>query len=369
MDKTYITIIGAGVIGLSCAYELSKANEDVLVLDKNSSFGQETSSRNSEVAHAGLYYQKGSLKAKSCVKGRDYLEHFCKDNNITFKRLGKVVVACNDQEINKIHSIYKNAVSCGVDGLRFLSSREINNMEPDIKVSESFLSESSSIVDTHNVMSCLYHKSKENGVTFSFLTEVINIEKKSDGYEITVKESNGNTFSFVSEVVINAAGLFADRVAEMVGIDIEKNSYKIHFCKGQYFRIKGADKFLIKHLIYPVPTDISLGIHITPDLGNGLRLGPDANYLKEIDYNVDENDKQKFLNSVKNFLPKLDVEQLIADTSGIRSKLQGKGEGFKDFVINHEENHGFSGFFNLIGIESPGFTAALYIGKLINNMV
>ena len=369
MEEVRIAIVGAGIIGLSIAHELTKFTSDIIVLEKNDSFGQDSSSRNSEVIHAGLYYEPNSLKAKTCIRGKDLLYSFCAKNNIAHKRMGKLMVACCDSEITRIDEIYNNARTCGVENLRFLESSETKKLEPDIRVKKAFFSPDSGIIDSHALMHFLYTYAKSNGVTFSFSTEAVGINKKNSHYEVVVREPQGEDFSFKAAMVINAAGLYSDKVAGLAGIDVDKNHYKIHYCRGQYFRIAHPNKFLIDHLIYPPSTKISLGIHITPDLGGGLRLGPDAKYIDSIDYNIDEKDKGDFYRAVKKFLPQLELDDLIPDTVGVRPKLQAKDDDFRDFVIKEESENGLDNFINTIGIESPGLTACLAIAEIVKKIV
>lgn len=369
MQETKITIIGAGVVGLSIAYVLSRFHQDIIVLERNDSFGQEISSRNSEVIHAGLYYLPDSFKAQTCIKGRNLLYELCSKYNILYKKTEKLVIACNDEEIKKIEKIYYNSQKCGVKNLKFLDSGDIEELEPQVSAKFGFISPDSGIIDSHSLMNFFYTKAKDNGVTFSFCTEAAALAWRGSHYKITVKEPKGDTFSFQSQAVINAAGLNSDKVAQMAGIDIDKYFYRLNYCKGQYFRIGNPKKFSISHLVYPCATQISLGIHITPDLGGGLRLGPDAKYISEINYQIDEADRGCFYESVKRFLPFLEPEDLVPDTVGIRPKLQKEDEIFKDFIIQHESDKGLPGFVNLIGIESPGLTACLAIAEIVKKVL
>jgi len=369
MEKTDITIIGAGVIGLSVAHELSALGKDVLVIEKNLSFGQETSSRNSEVIHSGIYYPRDTLKSKTCLLGKEYLYKLCADNNIAHKRMGKLVIATNKEEEVKLEVIYKNAGDCGITDIRYLDNKEIARYEPDLKVCASLMVEDSGILDTHRFMTYMYEYAKSRNVEYAFSVEVIGIERKGVEFVITVKEPSGETYSFESRIVLNCAGLLSDAIAEMAGIDSERRGYKLCYCKGQYFRINKPGKFSINHLIYPPPTGISLGIHITPDLGNGLRLGPDAQFVDTIDYKVNEEDRNAFYEAVKVFLPSIELDDLIPDTAGIRPKFKVNRDGFNDFIIRSEEESGHENFINTIGIESPGFTASIAIGKMVKDMV
>jgi len=369
MEKTNITIIGAGVCGLAVAYELSKKHEDILVIEKHDSFGRETSSRNSEVIHAGLYYSKGSLKAKLCIEGKKLLYDFCVKNNIPHKNIGKILVACNNEEAEKLRQIKDNAALCGVSNLHFLTQDELKTLEPDVQAQESLWCPDTGIIDSHQLMKSLFEQSQQQGAEIGFGIEVVGIAKKGHGYEITVKEPEGDLFSFETKILINASGLSADRVAQLAGFDIDALGYKLHYNKGQYFRISNPKKFSLTHPVYPPASKTDLGIHITPDLAGGLRLGPDAHYTNEINYMIDENDKQNFVDSVSRFLKDLIIDDLVPDTAGIRAKLQAPGVDFSDFVIKEESEKGFKNFINLIGIESPGLTASLAIARLVGTFL
>lgn len=365
MHKTDVTIIGAGVIGLAISVRVCEDFQNIVVIEKNLKFGQESSSRNSEVIHSGIYYPQNSLKSKTCIQGRNLLYQYCRKNNIPFKKLGKLIVAEDKEEEQRLWSIYKNGIEVGIKNLKILERKDIKKIEPHIEAELGIFSPDTGILDSHQFMKSLYNEAKLRGVIFSFSSEVVGIQKRSTGYLITIKDADGKNFSFLSKIVINSAGLFSDRIAQMLGI----NDYKIYYCKGQYFRIRNPAKYNINHLIYPPPTEISLGIHITPDIAGGIRLGPDAFYVRKIDYSVNENDRERFYYSVKKFLPELNIEDIIPDTAGIRPKLQKENGPFKDFVIRDEADKGFPGFIDLIGIESPGLTASLSIAEEMGNIL
>ena len=369
MERTNITIIGSGVCGLAIAHQLSQNHNDILVVEKHDSFGRETSSRNSEVIHAGLYYPQGSLKARLCVEGKKLLYAFCAKHKIPHQNLGKILVACNAEEAKELQAIKDNAAQSGVTNLRFLTHGELKALEPDVHALESLWCPDTGIVDSHQFMRALYELAKKRSVEFAFGIEVVGITKKGDRYEIAVREPEGELFTFETRAVINAAGLSADTVAQMAGFDIHACGYKLHYNKGQYFRIRDPKKFSITHPVYPPASKTDLGIHITPDLAGGLRLGPDARYASTIDYTVDENDKQNFVDSVGRFLKGLTAEDLTADTAGIRAKRQAPGTDFSDFVIAEETAKGFKNFINLIGIESPGLTASLAIARRVEGLL
>ena len=367
MEEVDIAIIGAGVVGLAVSYILSDADKDILVIEKNSSFGQETSSRNSEVIHTGIYYPRGSLKSETCIRGKELLYELCSKHSIPHKKLGKLIVASGKEETAKLDNIYKNAKECGIKNLRFLEKKDVRKMEPDVAGEVFLFSPETGIVDSHSLMKFFFQSARKRDVNFTFSVEAIGIKKENSRYEITVREPRQNSFSFRAKAVINSAGLWSDRIAEFIGIDSEEFRYKIHYCKGQYFRIRNPKKFSITRPIYPPPTGIDLGIHVTPDLAGGLRLGPDAKYVEDIDYNIDESQKHAFFNSLSRFLPSLEEDDLIPDTAGVRPKLQAKNEDFRDFIICEESEKGFPNFVNLIGIESPGLTSALAIAEKVKS--
>ena len=364
MDEVKITIIGAGVVGLAIAAELSQKYDDIVVLEKHEKFGQETSSRNSEVIHSGIYYPPNSLKTKLCVEGARLLYEYCEKHSIPHARLGKLIVASNESEVTDLQELYDTGIQNGVKGLRFIEKDEINKMEPNVNAVAAIYSPNTGIINSHSLMSHLHRVANASRVMFSFNTEVNFIEKQKNGYVIGIKN---DSYKFVSSVVINSAGLAADYVAGLAGIDIDKAGYKLSYRKGSYFSY--ARKSPVKMLVYPVPhKDLSgLGIHATLDLGGHLRFGPDTEYVDAIDYKVDAGKKDIFYESAKNYIEGLNKEALNPDMAGIRSKI--KGDGIKDFVIKHEIDRGMAGFINLIGIESPGLTASLSIAKYVKNIV
>lgn len=372
MVNTNITIIGAGVIGLAIAAELSKKYKNIILLEKLDSFGRETSSRNSEVIHGGMYYPSGTFKAKMCVSGRPLLYELCEKAKIPFKKIGKLIVATESEEISALEKLLAQGKANEVSGLRIVEQHELKEMEPNIAGILALYSAETGIVDSHCLMQYFLDVAKGNGVTVAFNCEVIAIDRAKDGYKIRVKNNNEN-IELQSDFVINCAGLDSDKIARIAGIDIKKNNYELHYCKGQYFRVSGNKSGLIKRLVYPVPKPKSggLGIHATLDLAEGLRLGPDDKYLDHRlkDYSVDTSKKTDFYASAKKFMPFLNEDSLFPDTSGIRPKLRDVNRGFRDFIIKEESENGLGKFINLIGIESPGLTSCLAISKYIKDLI
>jgi len=363
-----ITIIGAGVIGLAIASLVARGRREVYILEKNERSGQEQSSRNSEVVHAGIYYDRGSLKAKLCLEGNGLLYELCEKNGVACKKCGKIIVATNEVESQELEKLYVRGRDNGVP-LQMLSRREMTQLEPNLKGVAAFFSPTTGIVDSYALTSYFLTKARENGAQIAYKTEVNGIEKLPDGYQVSVNDASGD-FSFMSGVLVNCAGLHSDKVAEMAGINIEEAGYKIHWCKGEYYSVSGGKNKLLSRLIYPVPTAISVGVHVCFGVDWRLRLGTHFYYVDEISYKVDDSRKRAFLgSSIVKALSFIEPSDLAPETSGILAMLQGEGERLRDFVIEHEHKRGLPGFVNLVGIESPGLTSSLAIARHVSQLV
>jgi L-2-hydroxyglutarate oxidase LhgO len=371
MMDAEITIIGAGVIGLAIAGKLSESNSNLFLIEKHPTFGQETSSRNSEVIHAGIYYTKDSLKSKLCVEGKILLYDFCRKYDVPFNNCGKLIVATTDEEISVIEGIRQTAIKNGVDDLKVLDKKQIATLEPNIFALKALYSPSTGIVDSHALMKQFESNTINNGGQIVYGSEVRGIKKIDGGYEIKLLDADKQDYSFTSGIVINSAGLTADKISEMVGIEDDK--LKIIFCKGEYFRINPPKNRLIKRLVYPVPHQNmeGIGIHITIDMGGGVKLGPDVQYLESnvYDYKLTPSKQEAFFISAKKFLPFLEFDDIAPEMAGIRPKTQKPGEALHDFYIEEESNRGYPGFINLIGMESPGLTSSLAIAKYVSNLI
>ena len=369
MEKAKITIIGAGIVGLAIASRLSSKYKDIILLERYDSFGRETSSRNSEVIHAGFYYPSESLKAKLCVNGNRMMYGICEKNNIPYKKTGKIVIANTIEEKEKIYKLLKQGQKNCVDGISIIGKKEIEKMEPFIKAEEGLWSPSTGIVDSHLLMKYFESTALSNSVIIGYNCCVNGIEKKNGGFFIKITDADGEEIQINSEIVINCAGLNSDKIAQMAGIDIIKENCVIHPCKGEYFSVSNRHKGKLTHLVYPAPTNISLGIHAVLKLDGCLKLGPNAFYVDKIDYNVDASHIDNMYKEAKKYLPFIDLSDLSCDQSGIRPKLQQANEAFRDFIICEESNKGLPGLVNLIGIESPGLTAAPAIAEYVENMI
>ncbi len=364
MESVKIAIVGAGIVGLAVAAKLSERNESVYVFEKNAKFGQETSSHNSGVLHSGIHYPTGTLKARLCVKGNKMTYDICEKQRIPFKKLGKLTIAVTDEEAEELDKLMRMGQENGAEGLRFLDRAEVRKLEPNVEVEKALFSPSTGIVEPDELMNYYYSRARENGAVLANETEVSDLKREGDGYKISgtsVKEP----FSISAKTIVNCAGLQADRVAEMAGLDVQRLGYKQHYCKGDYFRLVG--KPLATMLVYPVPKGGGLGIHLTPDLGGSVRLGPNAYYVESIDYEV-KSDEKEFREDVQRYAPAIRGRDIRPDSSGIRPKLQGPNDSFRDFVIRHEAERGVFGFINLVGIESPGLTAAPAIAEYVSQI-
>ncbi len=364
METAKIVVVGAGVVGLAVAAKFSEMNSGVFILEKNSKYGQETSTHNSGVIHSGIHYPPGSLKAKLCVEANPVLYEMCEKHRIPFEKLGKLTVAIGEEEIAELEKLMKWGTQNGVQGLRFMDGEEVKRLEPNVEVERALLSPSTGIVDADELMNHYYAEVYKNGAVLSTQTEVTEISKTAESYEIKGM-SQGETFNIKAETVVNCAGLYADRISEMAGIDVDEAGYRLHLCKGDYYRLVG--KSPIKMLVYPLPKGGGLGIHLTPDLAGTIRLGPNSYYVDKVDYLVESGEKE-FREDVKKYVPHIVEHELVPDFAGVRPKLQGPKDGFKDFVIRNEADKGLDGFINLVGIESPGLTSAPAIARVVTEI-
>ncbi|MBM4166009.1 MAG: NAD(P)/FAD-dependent oxidoreductase [Ignavibacteria bacterium] len=370
MHDFEITIIGAGVIGLAIAARVSRNCSRILVVEKNEKYGMETSSRNSEVIHAGIYYPHNSLKARFCVEGNNELYSLGYAHNIPFRKISKIIVANSENEIPSLENIFQNGIANGIE-LRLLDKESTKKLEPNVNAVASIFSPTTGIISAHGLMDYFFHTAKNNGTIVKHNCCVTEISPKSNGYSIILREKNLHS-EVTSEKIINAAGLFSDDIASLAGMDIDKEQYRQAFCKGSYFSVVPHKAKILSRLVYPIPNNESLGVHAVLDLGGNLKFGPDVEFLEEkkINYSVDENKRYAFASAIQRMFPSITVEDLSPDMSGIRPKLQKKGDAMKDFIIVNEKEKGFNGFINLIGIESPGLTAspaiARYVEELLN---
>ena len=364
-----VVVIGAGVVGLACGAELARRGRSVIVLERHEATGRETSSRNSEVVHAGIYYPGDSLKAKTCIEGRDLLYERCERHGVGHQRLGKLIVATSEAEVPALKAIAQRATENGAGGIEWLGADEVARKEPRVRAVAALWSPNSGIVDAHALMRSYQAELESKDGTVALATRVVSLELRPHGWSIETEGTGGEWFRMDCASVVNAAGLAADAVAAMAGLDVDALGWRIHPCKGDYFSVAPALGRLASHLIYPVPPgDGGLGVHVTLDLAGRLRLGPDATYVDEIDYAVDADKAQAFAAAAKCYLPEIEPEHLAPEMAGIRPKLQGPGDPFRDFVVAESSEWGAPGMVHLVGIESPGLTAAGALARRVANL-
>jgi L-2-hydroxyglutarate oxidase LhgO len=363
MADAAVTVIGGGVVGLAVAAELARRQGTIYLLERNARWGQETSSRNSEVIHAGIYYPAGSLKARLCVEGRERLYELCQKNGLPHRRITKIITATTPSEAEALEGIYRQGTANGAP-LEMLSADQVRSLEPRIVTVGGIYSPSTGIISAHSLMDFFAHDARQNGAVIQTHCRVVGITRRTSDYEIRIDEG-GQASVFTSERVVNAAGLEADTVAAFAGIDIDSAGYRLTYARGCYFALPSSLSGCVSRLVYPVPTRDSLGVHAVVDLGGRLKFGPDVEYLpsRVLDYRVPEEKRHAFAESVRRILPFVKEEDLTPDMSGIRPKLQKKGDPPRDFIIQEESGRGLPGFVNLIGIESPGLTASPAIAR------
>ncbi|BFZ61520.1 Vacuolar protein sorting-associated protein 52 [Saitoella coloradoensis] len=370
-------IIGGGVVGLAIASRIARLpGASPILLERNAHIGQETSSRNSEVIHAGIYYTPHSLKEKLCVKGKSMLYDYLEKHGLPYKNCGKWIVAQTPQEGEYLQKMHQKAQRLGVP-TRFIGKEEAARLEPDVAALECALESSSTgIVDAHSLMTHLLGSFEDSGGAVAYGTAVTSITPLANGnsgYQISSRSSDGEEMTITTSSLINAAGLGAFQISNML-LPSDRH-FTPHYCKGNYFSYSASHP-RTQRLIYPVPKpDLAgLGTHLTLDLGGQVRFGPDTEWLpSNIDlssrdlYRVSEDRLDEMYEAIKQYLPATKRSELAGSYSGIRPKLRGDGEGMSDFYIEHEE--GFPGFVNLVGIESPGLTSSLAIAEMVEDML
>jgi len=347
-------------VGLAVAHELSSQYNNILVVEKESSFGRHVSSRNSEVIHSGLYYEPGSLKAKLCVRGNKLMYDFAEKYAINYKNCGKIIVVSDPDELEQLEVLMKNGRQNNVEDLQMISGKEVSQREPIIKAVGGLAVPSTGIIDSHGFMHKLEYLITSNESSIVYNTEVSGITYEDKYYTLSFRDMD---YSAKSKIVINSAGLWCDSVSKMVGI----TDYKLHICKGEYYTTSMYRNDL-NSLIYPLPTAISLGTHIVLHLDGSIGFGPNAYYVDKIDYSMDNSNKKIFLNHINTYLD-LPEDALSEDFAGIRPKIQAPGEPSQDFIIKNEMENGYYNFINLIGIESPGLTSSLAIAEYVKEII
>jgi L-2-hydroxyglutarate oxidase LhgO len=369
MADTPLTIVGAGVVGLAVAARLAPRHPELVILERRERHGSETSSRNSEVIHAGMYYPTGTLKARLCVRGKDLLYELCERRGVPHRRITKLIVATAPTETAELERLLALGRANCVE-LSMLTGEQCRHLEPAVLAVAGLLSPTTGILSAHGFMDALLHEARRGGAILQPRAELVAIERRDRDYRLEIRTPDG-VESLTSERVVNAAGLDSDTVAGLAGIDVDAAGYRLHWWKGSYFAVSGKKAKLVSRLVYPVPTHVSLGVHAVLGLDGRVRFGPDADHLPERhqDYAVDEAKRAGFGSAVRHIVPAIDDLDLTPDIAGIRAKLQGPGEGFRDFVIAEETGRGLPGLVNLVGIDSPGLTSALAIAEEVDRLL
>lgn len=362
-------VVGAGAVGLACGASLAAAGRRVLVLERGDRVGSETSSRNSQVIHAGLYYPDGSLKARTCLRGRELLYDRCSRLGIAHRRVGKLVVATAEDEVPTLERIETQARRNGAGGIEWRDAAAVTAMEPRVRAVAALWSPNTGIVDAHALVASYEADLGRAGGRVVLRTEVVGLSRGPGAWRVATVGADGERFDVEASVVVNSAGLASDRIATMAGIDVDEQAWRLHFCKGDYFGADPALGELTRRLVYPVPRGGGLGAHVTIDLGGRYRFGPDAEYVDEISYRVDPGKRDAFAASIRRYLPEIRPEHLHPEMAGIRPKRVGPGGPFADFVIEETSHLGAPGMVQLIGIESPGLTASEAIAERVVDLL
>ena len=358
-------VVGAGVVGLAVARELARAGIETILLERELLIGSETSSRNSEVIHAGIYYFPGSLKAELCVRGKQLLYAHCDSHQVEYLNCGKLIVATATEQVGKLKELANRGKANGVRDLEWLTSTEARALEPELKCVAALLSPSTGIVDSHAFMLSLQGDFEAAGGMLAFGARVASGVRQGNLFRLQIDASEPIRLSCAH--LVNCAGLHAQAFAEHLADMPRQKIPPLYYAKGNYFSYSGASPF--RRLIYPVPEKASLGLHLGLDLSGAVRFGPDIEWTKDINYDVDPRRSDIFYAAVRQYWPELPDNSLAPGYAGVRPKLYGPGQPPADFVIQDARVHGVDGLVNLFGIESPGLTAALAIAERVRGLL
>lgn len=366
MDQIETVVVGAGVVGLAVARELALAGREVVILEQQGQFGMGTSSRNSEVIHAGIYYEPGSLKARLCVEGRRRLYEFCEERGVGHRRCGKMIVATSAEQVIGLEKIRQRALAAGVNDLEWRTGEESIALEPALKCVRALLSPSTGIVDSHGLMLALLGEAEDHGAMLARVSRLERIESCAGGYVLTV-ESGRESVRMQCRELVNSAGLGAAALARSIDALASDQVPSAYLAKGNYFSLTGRCPF--SRLIYPIPNEAGLGVHLTIDLAGQGKFGPDVEWVDSERYEVDVRRADRFYAEIRRYWPGLPDGALQPAYAGIRPKIAGPTEAAADFVLSGPEQHGLAGLVNLFGIESPGLTASLAIGARVRELL
>ena len=364
MESVDTVVVGAGAVGLAVARAFAFAGREVVVLERESAIGTGTSSRNSEVIHAGIYYPPGSLKAKLCVAGRLALYPYLEERGIAHRRCGKLIVATDAAQVAGLEKLRAQAAANGVGDLRVLTAREARALEPQLSCVAALESPSTGIIDSHAFMLGLRGEAEDRGAAIAFRSPLVAGRLRRGGIELDV--GGAEPTRLLARTVVNSAGLYAQDVARGIEGFPAGRIPPTYYCKGNYFSLSGRSPFA--RLVYPAPESAGLGVHLTLDMAGQARFGPDVEWIERIDYDVDPGRSRVFYDAIRRYWPGLKDGSLQPAYCGIRPKMQPKGEPSRDFLIEGPEEHRVEGLVNLFGIESPGLTAALAIAEHVRGL-
>jgi L-2-hydroxyglutarate oxidase LhgO len=361
----HTVVVGAGVVGLAIGRELARSGRDVVVIEREGAVGTATSSRNSGVIHAGIYYPVNSLKARLCVRGKALLYDYCAVRGVPYKRCGKLLVATTETEVRALQHYRQNAACSGAGELDWLTSADVAELEPEVRCIAALHSTTSGIVDVRALMLALHADIEASGGQVALNTALLRAETSAGGFALTL--AGAGEVRMTCRALVNAAGLEAPAVAgRTAGLDAAHVA-RAWYARGHYYALGGTPPF--RRLVYPMPEGGGLGIHATLDLAGRVRFGPDVEWIDRVDYHFGANRSEDFAAAIRRYYPALDGGRLTADYTGIRPKIRGPGEPASDFRIDATDRHGIPGLVNLFGIESPGLTAALAIGEMVVSLL
>ena len=361
---TDAVVIGGGVIGLSIARELSMSGKETIVLEKNERAGDVTSSRNSGVIHAGIYYPESFLKTKLCVEGNKLIYEYAKEKKINHKKYGKFIIASNKNELLNLEAIFIQGKKNNVEIIKVEKEQVLEN-NPGLIFHQALYSPNSGVIDVPEYVTALEGDIQHLGGIISLRTSFLSAKKSKNNFVISCLAEE--KFSIECKYLINCSGLSNETTLKNIEDFPGDKIYQNYYAKGHYFKYSGKPPF--SNLIYPVSGQHSLGIHVGYDLAGGMRFGPDVEFVNEIDYSFNESLKNKFIDSISQYWPEINPEKLHPDYTGIRPKITKPNERMRDFSIQTDLDHGIKNFINLQGIESPGLTSSLAIGKFVTNLL
>lgn len=361
-------VVGAGVVGLSIARSMALSGLKVMILEREKAYGTKTSSRNSEIIHAGMHYTPGSVKAKACVEGKQMLYDYCREKQVDFNMLGKLIVASGKEEEEKLKRTRDAAIQNGVLDLEIIGRDEARSLEPELECTAALVSPSTGLVDSQGLMRTIFGEAENCGAVLALNTEFLSASTSGTRISIRAEDaSTGEQHTVDTRYLVNSAGVAAHKVAHRIEGLSSSSIPPLYLAKGSYFTMEGKSPF--SRFVYPTPVDGGLGVHLTMDLHGQVKFGPDVEWVSKEDYDVDPARAPLFYESIRKYYPGLPEGSLQPAFASVRPKVAGPGQGKGDFIIQGPKEHGVRGLVNLFGIESPGLTSCLYLGEYVKNAV